>query len=225
MEEPEFVWQPALTDEPAFDWTPFLPTDEPEVPVPAAEPEVIEEPIPVEAPEVIGEPVSVAAPVPPEPATPREALVLALEELSSGDPEALGKLPALLEPVELYCWGGFNFLGVYLQPIPAVRPADWTGDADTLDELGWEPHPGMVMPLFTCEEEAVKRGCPLGAFPSGSAAGIFTRLAETGLDLEVDPFGEKPLWIPAGAVRALSETLGGGADKIRWIRRTLPWEQ
>jgi hypothetical protein len=160
-----------------------------------------------------------------EPTTPREALALALEELSSGDPAALEKLPALLEQVQLYCWGGFNFMGIYLQPIPAVRPADWTGDPDTLDRLGWEPRPGMVMPLFTCEEEAVKRGCPLGAFPSGTAATLFARFAESGLDLEVDPFGGKPLWIPAGAVRALSETLGGGADKIRWIRRTLPWEE
>ena len=238
-EEPAFVWAPVPSEEPAFDWAPFLP-EEPEVP--AQEPETAEEPVPEEVPEVIEEAVSVEEaaapeeepvpaqeppveeiPVQPEPVSPREALVLALEQLASGDWEALQRIPGLLEQVDLYCWGGFNFQGIYLQPIPGVRGADWSGDADSLDQLGWEPRPGMVIPVFTCEAEAVKRSCPLGAFPSCSAAGLFARFAEMGLDLEVDPFGERPVWVPAGAVRALSEALGGGVEKFRWIRRTLPW--
>jgi hypothetical protein len=172
---------------------------------------------------VFDEPAPVEVPVLSVPATPGDALVLALEQLAAGDWEALQRLPGLLEQVDLYCWGGFNFMGIYIQPIPAVRPADWSGDADSLDALGWEPRPGMVIPVFTREEEAVKRNCPLGAFPSCSAAGLFARFAEMGLDLEVDPFGERPVWVPAGAVRALSEALGGGVEKFRWIRRTLPW--
>ena len=249
VQEAPVAEEPAPEEAPPFDWTPFLPMDdeepvpqaepetaeelipvtEPEVteePVPAEEPEVTEEPVPLEEPEVTEEPVPVEAPEAPAlsyPATPREALVLTMEQLAAGDREAIQTLPGLLEQVDLYCWGGFNFLGVYLQPIPAVRPADWSGDADTLDQLGWEPHPGMVIPVFTCEEEAVKRSCPLGAFPSCSAAGLFARFAEMGLDLELDPFGERPVWVPAGAVRALSEALGGGPEKFRWIRRTLPW--
>ena len=251
-EEPPFDWIPFLpTEEEAVAaQTEPVPAEEPEVteePVPAEEPEVVEEPVPVEVPAPVEEPVPVEVPAPveepvpvevpapveepvfaeppvlSEPASPREALVSALEQLAAGDRETLQILPGLLEQVDLYCWGGFNFLGVYIQPIPAVRPADWSGDADTLDELGWEPHPGMVIPVFTCEEEAVKRGCPLGAFPSAGAPGLFARFAEMGLDLELDPFGERPVWVPAGAVRALSEVLGSGAEKIRWIRRTLPW--
>ena len=175
-----------------------------------AEPEAVE--VPVEE-----------APFLPEPEAADETLVSALERLAAGDRSALQRLPQLLEQAELYCWGGFNFLGIYLQPIPAVRPGDWSGDADALDQVGWEPRPGMVIPVFTCVEEAVKRNCPLGAFPSCSAPGLFARFAEMGLDLEVDPFSDRPVVIPAAAVRDLNEVLGGGMEKIRWIRRTLPW--
>ena len=94
---------------------------------------------------------------------------------------------------------------------------------DALDELGWEPRPGMVTPLFTCEEEAVKRDCPLGAFPSASAPALFAHFAETGLDLELDPFGAHPVKISAAAVCEISQILGGSPGKFRWIRRTLPW--
>ena len=155
--------------------------------------------------------------------TAEDPLVLAFERLAAGDREALQELPGLLAQKELYCWGGFNFLGVYLQPIPAVRPADWSGDTDALDQLGWEPRPGMVIPVFTCEEEAVKRECPLGAFPSASAPDLFAHFAETGLDLELDPFGAHPVKISAAAVREISQILGGSPGKFRWIRRTLPW--
>ena len=214
--EPEVVGEPVAP----FDWTPFLPVDEPEIvpaPVHEMEPEIIPEPVP----EMV--PVFEEQPVLPEFPASGDPLVAALERLASGDREVLQSLPELLAQKDLYCWGGFNFLGVYLQPIPAVRPADWSGDADALDELGWEPRPGMVIPLFTCEEEAVKRDCPLGAFPSANAPTLFAKFVEMGLDLELDPFGDHPVRVPAAAVRDLSETLGGGAEKFRWIRRTLPW--
>ena len=205
---------PVVAEAPAFDWKPY---DFPEVadivpdPVHELEPETISEPVPVMVPE--------ETPVP----TAEDPLVLAFERLAAGDREALQELPGLLAQKDLYCWGGFNFLGVYLQPIPAVRPADWSGDTDALDQLGWEPRPGMVIPVFTCEEEAVKRECPLGAFPSASAPDLFAHFAETGLDLELDPFGAHPVKISAAAVREISQILGGSPEKFRWIRRTLPW--
>ena len=81
-------------ERPPFDWTPFFPVDEPEViaaPVPVAQ-----EPVFV-APPVAQEPVFMAPPVMQEPATPREALVFALEQLAFGDREVLQRLPGLLE--------------------------------------------------------------------------------------------------------------------------------
>ena len=227
-EEPDPTGETVLVAEPAaapFDWTPFLPVDEPD---PTGETVLVEEPAPVEEPAAVEEPVLegpvfVEMPVLREQPASGDPLMSALERLAAGDREVLQTLPDLLAQKELYCWGGFNFLGVYLQPIPAARPADWSGDADALDQVGWEPRPGMVIPVFTCEEEAVKRNCPLGAFPSCSAPGLFAHFAETGLDLEVDPFGMHPARIPAAAVRQLSGILGGSPEKFRWIRRTLPW--
>ena len=210
-EDPDVTAMLVRTEEAPFDWKPYDFAGEEDI-VPDPVHEMEPERIPVE-------PVTEELPV----QVSCDPLVAALERLAAGDPEALQELPGLLAQKDLYCWGGFNFLGVYLQPIPAVRPADWSGDADALDDLGWEPRPGMVIPVFTCEEEAVKRDCPLGAFPSAAAPALFAHFAETGLDLELDPFGTHPVRIPAAAVRELSETLGGSPEKFRWIRRTLPW--